>query len=265
MSLYATNVLFHKDNSTLGLLNVSSLATANYTKVYKLYHLEDKLFSPPEMFNFGKINSLLLISPLILLPTYLSLSLTYLLTLLFLFPKIRHLLLLRNPNPFWRLIRMPIGKRLWIKRLRCLKELHLGPHYVTCNWSLLQLDVNNGFLHGQLDEEVYMVLPKGSSLDALVATKSNLDDFFTIKDLGHAKYFLGLELARSTHGTYVTQRKYLLDIVQDCFLDDASHIGRLPFTWFASSLPKESDDERQGSEKRLKGSAAFSRSHDPGN
>ncbi|KAL0421082.1 UNVERIFIED_CONTAM: Retrovirus-related Pol polyprotein from transposon RE2 [Sesamum latifolium] len=41
------------------------------------------------------------------------------------------------------------------------------------------------------------------------------------KTLGNAKYFLGLELARSNQGTYVTQRKYLLDIVHDCHLDDA--------------------------------------------
>ncbi|KAL0323601.1 UNVERIFIED_CONTAM: hypothetical protein Sangu_1979400 [Sesamum angustifolium] len=119
-----------------------------------------------------------------------------------------------------------------------------------------QLDINNGFLHGQLYEEVYMVLPKGynkahgglceevymvlpkGSLDALTVAKRYLDDFFTIKDLGHANYFLGLELARSTHGTYVTQRKYLVDIVHDCFLDDASHIRRLPFTGFASSSTK---------------------------
>ncbi|KAL0438874.1 UNVERIFIED_CONTAM: Retrovirus-related Pol polyprotein from transposon RE1 [Sesamum latifolium] len=72
----------------------------------------------------------------------------------------------------------------------------------THRWPLLQLDVNNAFLHGQLDEEY-------------------LDVLFTIKDLGHVKYFLGLELARSSHGTYVTQRKYLFDIVHDCHLDDA--------------------------------------------
>ncbi|KAK4410398.1 Retrovirus-related Pol polyprotein from transposon RE2 [Sesamum angolense] len=60
-----------------------------------------------------------------------------------------------------------------------------------------------------------------SSIDDLVAVKTYLDDLFTIKDLGHAKYFLGLELARSSHGTYVTQHKYLQDIVHDCHLQDA--------------------------------------------
>ncbi|KAL0399261.1 UNVERIFIED_CONTAM: Retrovirus-related Pol polyprotein from transposon RE1 [Sesamum radiatum] len=160
------------------------------------------------------------------------------------------------------------------------------------SWPLLQLDVNNAFLHGHLDEEVYMDPPegyakaqpgqvcrlrrslyglkqasrqwnleltsklldfgfvqsphdnclflKGSGADfiallvyvddiiltgasecQLTAVKDYLDRLFTIKDLGPAKYFLGLELTRSTHGLHVSQRKYLQDILLDASMTEA--------------------------------------------
>ncbi|XP_011070585.1 uncharacterized protein LOC105156207 [Sesamum indicum] len=66
------------------------------------------------------------------------------------------------------------------------------------------------------------VLLTGNSLTAMTDVKLYLDKFFTIMDLGHAKYFLGLELARSAHGIYIYQRKYLLDIVCDRLLTDAT-------------------------------------------
>ncbi|GJS60118.1 retrovirus-related pol polyprotein from transposon TNT 1-94 [Tanacetum coccineum] len=148
------------------------------------------------------------------------------------------------------------------------------------------LDVNNAFLHGDLDEEVYMKIPQGFSRDGetrvcrlrkflyglkqasrnwyhkftkfilslhfkqskayhslftyqvggvyvviliyvddliivgnntkkIQQTKKELDEEFSIKNLGPLKYFLGIEVAKTSDGLVLSQRKYTLDILKD--------------------------------------------------
>ncbi|KAK6143486.1 hypothetical protein DH2020_023834 [Rehmannia glutinosa] len=167
-------------------------------------------------------------------------------------------------------------------------------------WPLFQLDVNNAFLHGYLDEDIYMVPPdgyskakpgevchlqrslyglkqasrqwnaefclklqqfgftqsahdhclflrqtdvgflvllvyvddviiSGTNLSEIDALKRYLDDLFTIKDLGYARYFLGMEIARNSDGTVLNQRKYILDILHDTgMLDCKAALTPLP-------------------------------------
>lgn len=52
-------------------------------------------------------------------------------------------------------------------------------------------------------------------------TKQALDTKFTIKDLGLASYFLGIEICRTKAGTHLNQRKYILDLVKDAGLTAA--------------------------------------------
>ncbi|KAL2232706.1 uncharacterized protein LOC110011581 [Sesamum indicum] len=59
------------------------------------------------------------------------------------------------------------------------------------------------------------ILVAGTSIEHITAIKAYLDRLFTNKDLGVAKYFLGLEVAHSSQGITVTQTKYIKDIVMD--------------------------------------------------
>ncbi|RVW56778.1 Retrovirus-related Pol polyprotein from transposon TNT 1-94 [Vitis vinifera] len=101
------------------------------------------------------------------------------------------------------------------------------------DWSLHQLDVKNAFLNGDLEEEVYMDIPAGlettSNFNKVCKLRKSLYGLkqsprawferftkeFEIKDLGNLKYFLGMEIARSKKGIAVSQRKYVLDLLNE--------------------------------------------------
>jgi hypothetical protein len=59
------------------------------------------------------------------------------------------------------------------------------------------------------------ILIASNDATSVTSLTTFLDHHFKLKDLGPAKYFLGLELARSHRGISLCQRKYTLDILQD--------------------------------------------------
>jgi len=157
---------------------------------------------------------------------------------------------------------------------------------VSKGWSLHQMDVHNTFLHGDLNEDIYMkpllgfsptsphlvcklkkslyglrqaprqwcfklahalqdygfkqspldhslflynrgrvflallvyvddMMLTGNSSSHCEAFKVYLNDCFKLKDLGALKYFLGIEVARSSKGLFLCQWKYTLDILTE--------------------------------------------------
>nr|GEZ45992.1 putative reverse transcriptase, RNA-dependent DNA polymerase, Gag-polypeptide of LTR copia-type [Tanacetum cinerariifolium] len=173
----------------------------------------------------------------------------------------------------------PVAKLVTVKTLLTVA--------VKRDWIIHQLDVNNAFLHGDLNEEIYMKIPQGFSregetrvchlrkslyglkqashnwyhkfttfllslnfkqskadhslfiyettnttvialiyVDDVIITgnypnkiqevKKQLDKEFSIKDLGTLKYFLRIEVVKTKYGLVLSQRKYTLDILNDC-------------------------------------------------
>lgn len=61
-------------------------------------------------------------------------------------------------------------------------------------------------------DDSIIVGPTQSIIESL---KTSLKTHFKLKELGHLKYFLGLEIARSTKGIYLFQRQYALQLLED--------------------------------------------------
>ncbi|KAM2657198.1 hypothetical protein EV1_012593 [Malus domestica] len=65
------------------------------------------------------------------------------------------------------------------------------------------------------------ILVTGPDARACQATISQLSALFPIKDLGPLHYFLGLEIHRSSSGIFLSQTKYILDLLQKSKMDGA--------------------------------------------
>ena len=54
-----------------------------------------------------------------------------------------------------------------------------------------------------------------NDVDVVSAFKQFLDNKFMLEDLGTLKFFLGLEVARTTKGISLCQRKFTLELLSD--------------------------------------------------
>ena len=114
-----------------------------------------------------------------------------------------------------------------------LKKLLYGLKQASRQWNsrLTSTLLSQGFVQSKSDYSLFVrndasgflallvyvddILLTGDSLAGINSLKKFLHQQFRIKDLGAAKYFLGLEIARNASGLHVCQRKYVLDLLSE--------------------------------------------------
>ena len=64
----------------------------------------------------------------------------------------------------------------------------------------------------------------GDDLRGIQELKDFLSQQFEMKDLGHLRYFLGLEITHSIDGLYITQAKYASDLLSRAGLTDSKTV-----------------------------------------
>ncbi|KAM0041797.1 putative RNA-directed DNA polymerase [Helianthus debilis subsp. tardiflorus] len=60
----------------------------------------------------------------------------------------------------------------------------------------------------------------GNDEEEMKRLKGNLFTKIEMKDLGRLKYFLGIEVLRSKHGIFISQKKYILDLLAETGMID---------------------------------------------
>ena len=64
----------------------------------------------------------------------------------------------------------------------------------------------------------------GDDLSGIQELKDFLNQHFEMKDLGHLSYFLGLEITHSTDELYITQAKYVFELLSRVGLTDSKTV-----------------------------------------
>ncbi|KAJ3685421.1 hypothetical protein LUZ61_014585 [Rhynchospora tenuis] len=102
--------------------------------------------------------------------------------------------------------------RMWFSKLTSALESY-GFVQSKADYSLFTLHRGNAFLAILVYVDDLVIA--GNSDNAICEFKQYMSNMFHMKDLGHLKYFLGIEIARGPLGLFLCQHKYVLDILAE--------------------------------------------------
>ena len=104
------------------------------------------------------------------------------------------------------------ASRNWFSKLSTVLSTH-GFIPSKADYSLFSKFTCRGSVHVLVYVDDIIII--GDDSMSITTLKHLLHTSFHIKDLGLLKYFLGIELARSSKGLFLNQRKYILDLLED--------------------------------------------------
>lgn len=121
-----------------------------------------------------------------------------------------------------------VGSKSVCRLIKSLYGLRQSPREWFDNFSIALLQY--GFTESKCDPSLFIhrttssftaillyvddIILTGSCQIQITKVKKFLSSKFSLKDLGHLHYFLGIEIARSNNGIYIHQRKYDLNILE---------------------------------------------------
>jgi len=102
--------------------------------------------------------------------------------------------------------------RAWFDRFR----------WVMCNMGYRQCNGDHTVFDHHSNNRVTIfavyvddIIITGDDTLEIARLKKNLSKEFEVKDVGQLRYFLGIEIARSPRGIVLSQRKYVLDLINE--------------------------------------------------
>jgi hypothetical protein len=112
--------------------------------------------------------------------------------------------------------------RAWFDRFR---RVVCDMGYSQCNGDHTAFYRHNGSCITILVVYVDDIVITGDDVEEIKSLKERLGRTFEVNDLGPLRYFLGIEIARSSKGIVLSQRKYVLDLLAEMVVIHVDHLS----------------------------------------